>query len=87
MMQSSFLIKNHQSANFDNYLLMMKKRKTTTVASNLSHMGERPTIESPGLKQNNLTWFGTMKKPDVYGAVKGKMPAARDGHSSMVIGD
>jgi hypothetical protein len=32
-MQSSFLIKNHASANFDNYLLMMRKRKSNVNGS------------------------------------------------------
>jgi hypothetical protein len=39
-MLSSFLIKNHGDANFDNYLLMMKKRKTLQ-AQNLNTSNPR----------------------------------------------
>ena len=44
------------------------------------------TAESPDQK-SQLTWFGSQKKKEVYGAMKGKMPMARDGHTSMLIGD
>lgn len=79
-MQSSFLIKNHALANFDNYLMMMKKRKT-----NLG--GNLRDCDSPMLGLSPYTKKSTAKKLEVCGTVKGKAPAARDGHSAAVFGE
>jgi hypothetical protein len=48
-MQSSFLIKNHATANFDNYLQMMKKRKTISIVAK-----DGPEPSSPGSKATPL---------------------------------
>jgi hypothetical protein len=81
-MQSSFLIKNHASANFDNYLLMMRKRKSNVNGSS-ALLGESPMPLglSSNMKQKPA------RKNDVCGSVQGKVPAARDGHSAIVFGE
>lgn len=103
-MQNSFLIKNHQSANFEAYLQMMKKRKTgqnqATKDIAASTINQRDNAESPSLfavsaKKDTPAQFErqlTVMSPgkmrtDVCGSVKGKMPAARDGHTATIVGN
>lgn len=98
-MQSSFLIKNHQSANFENYLQMMKRRKTNasqlmmnaTGASQMMLGGDQspdlPRNKSPLMMERQQTFASSAKKIDVCGQVKGRMPAARDGHTACMVGE
>ena len=43
MMQDSFLIKNHNNANFDSYFQMMRKRKTAFAADQITRDCESPS--------------------------------------------
>ena len=76
-MIDSFLIQNHTASNFDNYFQSMKKRKlqgTSTQGKSFFANGE--TLISPS-KKNDL----------LYGKVHGRRPAARDGHTGIIVGD
>lgn len=70
---------------------MMKKRKTANPTAQPKEFGEPP---SPGGKATPLLTQKTtiaatlqVKKIEVCGVVKGRMPAARDGHTAVVLGD
>ena len=70
-MKRSFLIKNHDDSKFDAYYQTMRKRKT---------MGGtmRYTEGSPMLRRQGDTQIHH---------VKGKRPAARDGHTGVIFQD
>jgi hypothetical protein len=69
-MQDSFLIQNHSASNFDSYHKAMKKRQQ-------SHTGRvfGDGTHSPTLKRADL----------LYGKVQGRRPAARDGHTGVIV--
>jgi len=73
------LIKNHNNANFDNYFQMMKKRKTG--------FGDQPAREtdSPSPLKTATRLSDSVPRTDYSGIIKGRMPAARDGHSAVLI--
>jgi hypothetical protein len=87
-MQSSFLIKNHAVANFDSYLLSMKKRRATVIPTHKDG-AESPTLggKSPLLERQKTSFAPQIKKVEVCGVIRGKMPAARDGHSAVLHGE
>jgi len=70
-MKRSFLIKNHDASNFDTYYQQMRKRKT------LGRFIEGGG--SPMLRRNT-------NETQIF-HVKGKRPAARDGHTGIVFHD
>ena len=69
-MQNSFLIKNHDASNFDVYYQQMKKR-------NMNKSGG----VSPGKTDSPLRRLG---EEVALCHVKGRRPAARDGHTGVV---
>ena len=73
-MKRSFLIKNHDASNFDQYYQQMRKRKTNMGGTN------RNTDASPMLRRGICETSGIFH-------VKGKRPAARDGHTGLVFED
>lgn len=92
-MQTSFLIKNQQAANFEQYIQMMKKRKAILMQQ--THGSFKPTNEtprgndglSPGLGKGMKFSELSPKRHDVSGIVENKCPAARDGHSAVFYQD
>jgi len=82
MMQDSFLIKNHNNANFDSYYQMMKKRKTGFA---FEQQQTREADSPPPLKHTQTRLNETVARTDYSGVLKGRMPTARDGHSAVVI--
>ena len=70
-MKRSFLIKNHDASNFDQYYQQMRKRKTLGGTSKADGF-------SPMIRKNQETQIFH---------VKGKRPAARDGHTGIVFQD
>jgi hypothetical protein len=72
MMKGSFLIKNHDASNFDAYYQQMRKRKMNMSGS--MRMADSP-LRRPGKDED----------PQVT-HVRGKRPAARDGHTGLVYG-
>lgn len=81
MMLDSFLIKNHNIANFDSYYQMMRKRKT-------GFGGEQQQAretDSPSPLKVNAKMSDPVPKSEVYGIIKGRMPTARDGHSAVLL--
>ena len=77
-MKNSFLIKNHDASNFDVYYQQMRKRKAMG-GSLAGTMGmSRYPDGSP-----------MMRKPQGADTqifhVKGKRPAARDGHTGVIF--
>lgn len=93
-MQNSFLIKNHTSANFDSYYQMMRRRRMYSTApqgffDKLQTPGKRE--DSPSLMESPDQRRGTVMAQTVNktqeGQVRGKMPAARDGHSAVVVNE
>lgn len=93
-MQNSFLIKNHTSANFDAYYQMMRRRRMYATApqgffDKLQTPGKRedsPSLmESPEPRRNTVMAQNQTKTQE--GQVQGKMPAARDGHSTVVVNE
>ena len=76
MMKGSFLIKNHEASNFDQYYHQMRKRKMNM--SGTVRAGD--SNASPMLRRTSIT-------NDVVYHVKGKRPAARDGHTGVVFND
>jgi len=73
-MKNSFLIKNHGPSNFDQYFQMMKKRRMNV--SHTQSVDKSVASPSPMLKKAN----GDL----LYGKIKGRRPAARDGHTGVV---
>ena len=73
-MKRSFLIKNHDASNFDTYYQQMRKRKTFGGTM-------RNTDGSPMLRRTQQ-----QEAASIY-HVKGKRPAARDGHTGIVFED
>ena len=72
-MQNSFLIKNHNASNFDVYYQQMKKKRMNMSGG---MKGEENKTQSP------------MRRPGEEMAlvhVKGRRPAARDGHTGIVF--
>jgi hypothetical protein len=77
-MQNSFLIKNHESANFEQYLALMRRRKQDKdeeLNGNLVHSATK----SSGLRGQ------ISAKKEGSGFMLNKIPAARDGHSAVVF--
>ena len=72
-MKQSFLIKNHDASNFDQYYQQMRKRKTQGRFMDSAAGG------SPMLRRNP-------NEMQIF-HVKGKRPAARDGHTGIIFGD
>ena len=79
-MKRSFLIKNHDASNFDQYYQQMRKRKTMMGGSMAAGMSmSRYHDGSPMIRkaQGDTQIFH----------VKGKRPAARDGHTGVIFQD
>ena len=72
-MQNSFLIKNHDTSNFDTYYQQMKKR-------NMNKSGGVGGI-SPSKTDSPMRRLG---EEVALQHVKGRRPAARDGHTGVV---
>lgn len=72
MMKGSFLIKNHEASNFDTYYHQMRKRKMNMSGS--LRMNPDSPLRRHGDKEMELQVCH----------VKGKRPAARDGHTGLV---
>ena len=70
-MKRSFLIKNHDASNFDTYYQQMRKRKT--MGNTLRYQDGSPMLRRAGDSQ--------------ICHVKGKRPAARDGHTGIIFQD
>ena len=70
-MKRSFLIKNHDASNFDTYYQQMRKRKT--MGNTYRYQDGSPMLRRTGESQ--------------ICHVKGKRPAARDGHTGIVFQD
>lgn len=71
-MQNSFLIKNHNASNFDVYYQQMKKRKMN-LSGGMSPDKLSPMMRLGGDQSNALCHM------------KGRRPAARDGHSGIAF--
>ena len=72
-MQNSFLIKNHNASNFDVYYQQMKKRRMNV---------------SGNMRDGNSTVSPTIKRTGeelALSHMKGRRPAARDGHTGVVF--
>ena len=76
MMKGSFLIKNHDISNFDQYYYQMKKRK----------MNMSGTVRGGDSNGSPVMRRGSGLADVVY-HVKGKRPPARDGHTGLVFED
>lgn len=74
MMKGSFLIKNHDVSNFDQYYYQMRKRK----------MNMSGTVKGGDSNASPMLRRGSMANDVVY-HVRGKRPAARDGHTGLVF--
>ena len=72
-LKRSFLIKNHDASNFDQYYQQMKKRKAMGGSMMRGMDGMSPQIKRGQDEQ-------------IY-HVKGKRPAARDGHTGIIFQD
>ena len=72
-MKRSFLIKNHDASNFDQYYQQMRKRKTMGGTMRFNDG------QSPMMRRNTA-------ETQIF-HVKGKRPAARDGHTGIVFQD
>jgi hypothetical protein len=73
-MLNSFIIKNADQS-FDHYYASMKKRKNAS--PNTDNAGNSPIhskVDHPGSQDHS------------YGKIKGKRPAARDGHTGLIYG-
>ena len=81
MMQDSFLIKNHNNANFDSYYQMMRKRKTGFGAE----QQQTRETDSPSPLKVNTRLSDPVPKSESSGIIRGRMPAARDGHSAVLL--
>jgi hypothetical protein len=84
-MQNSFLIKNHTSANFEKYANHMKKKSAMIEKFSDSPMDDSQIGSLH--RQNTFKLNASPFKKFEYGKVKGRMPAARDGHSGVVLND
>ena len=72
-MKRSFLIKNHDASNFDSYYQQMRKRKTMGGTMRYNEGSPMMRRERPGEERIHH--------------VKGKRPAARDGHTGIIFQD
>ena len=88
-MQNSFLIKNHTAANFDNYYQQMRRRRFGATIIAMTANQPMPNLDSPKEEEKNHERRGTLinAPPRVIelGKINGKMPAARDGHSAVIL--
>lgn len=71
-MKRSFLIKNHDASNFDSYYQQMRKRKTMGATM-------RQTVDGSPMMRRDRPGDSTIYH------VKGKRPAARDGHTGIIF--
>ena len=78
-MKRSFLIKNHDASNFDQYYQQMRKRKNMMGGSMAGGMN-RNLDGSPMMRK-------TQGGDTQIFHVKGKRPAARDGHTGIIFQD
>ena len=75
-MQNSFLIKNHNASNFDVYYQQMKKRRMT-MSGGMSKEDNKFNTASPMMKRGGDDMS--------LSHMRGKRPAARDGHTGYVF--
>ena len=75
-MQNSFLIKNHNASNFDVYYQHMKKRRMN-MSGGMGSMNQQDKTVSPMMKRSG--------DETTLCHVKGKRPAARDGHTGIIF--
>ena len=76
MMKGSFLIKNHEISNFEQYYQSMRKRK----------MNMSGTVRAGDSNASPMLRKASMANDEVR-HVRGKRPAARDGHTGLVYHD
>jgi hypothetical protein len=73
-MMNSFIIKNADQS-FDQYYASMKKRKNVS-----------PNKDNSSYSPIHMKEQGTTQEANNYGKIKGKRPAARDGHTGFIYG-
>ena len=72
-LKRSFLIKNHDASNFDQYYQQMRKRKALG--------GSTRNVDGTSSPKNR-----NHDSTQIF-HIRGKRPAARDGHTGIVFGD